>query len=350
MAEAGRIGGVLQDPPGDDACSIQRDGVTTRIRQIAHDDLMPGPAARGLAQRVGRGVRIMLAWRELWRTAPRIVALLSAVPVVAFAPFFAFALPAPLAYGVFSVLALAAWFVLVRLDLLSVPDRLAELHALSAGGAAWDGYGDAVRTVAARIALQGDQIVLAGHGCGGIAAVLAAADLQDRLGPGQHLSLLTLGAPLALVLTRHGAGRDALADAIERIAADPRIAWIDVAAQRDPYWLPLGHPSVPGQSGADHGSDCGVTRGAANPGGATPSNQDPGDQAGAGPLGPYLLRIARDDGLPGPATPWRAPVYVHAAPAAGGFDYLDIVTGSDPVDHCVRLGAAASALGARDGT
>ena len=351
VAEAGRIGAVLQDPPDDDAWSIQRDGVTTRIHQIAHDDLMPGPAARGLAQSVGRGVRMVLGWRGLWRASPRIAALLSAVPVVAFAPFFAFALPAQLAYGVFSVLALAAWFVLVRLDLLSIPNRLAELHALSAGGAAWDRYRDAVRTVTAQISLQGDQIVLVGHGPGGFAAVLAAADLRDRLGPDQRFSLLTLGAPLGLVLTRHRAGRDALANAIGRIAADARITWVDVAAQADLYWLPVGQPALPDLSGADHNADRDdATRDDANQRDQDQRDQDRDGQAGAGQHGPYLVRIDRNDGLPGPATPWRTPVYVRAAPVPGGFDYLDIVTGPDPVDHRIQHGAAASLLGARDGT
>lgn len=86
-----------------------------------------------------------------------------------------------------------------------------------------------------------DEVLVVGHSVGSHIGVSVCARVLDRIGSGaQSFSFLTLGHTIPLLGLQPQAG--AFRNDLQRVADDPRIAWIDVSAAIDGACFPLTDP------------------------------------------------------------------------------------------------------------
>jgi len=330
-AASERLGVAVADlGDGAEGWAALRGGVRSEIRYLRYEGLVRGfrapvggiPAAmlRGAGALAGY-VRDGAAGR-LARRAPRAFGLMLSPWITVLAVLLAAGAPAvflgPWAILAIGLAAVAAPYLLRRIYLDIVIDLFAYMRVLARGeGPDWRAYAARVRQMAGSIAARGDlpgtgpgpsdgapETLIVGHSLGGVAAILAVADLLEDWPADRPLGLLTLGSTHGIVLAQRGAGRDRLAGAIARLCADRRLFWVDVSAPRDAFAVPLTDPLLM-------------------------------IDAPDGARSPRVISapLARAPTIPGDrrtvfAAMRRHMAYLLAPPEGAGFDYADTVTGA----------------------
>ncbi|MEM7189264.1 MAG: hypothetical protein AAF439_06605, partial [Pseudomonadota bacterium] len=275
-AASERLGVFVEDLPDDgEGWRARRDGVTTNFRYCRYEELVRDFQYASLTARVLRGFRSILGyWRDgalkqMRRLGPRNF-VLAISPVVIVPILLTIGL---MVFGTIAILAdLDEWWIFglgaliwtVAASVVAYPmlylHLVADLFAFMQVIARGEGdeamhYGRRVSELTGEIeAGTADETLIVGHSLGGIAAIMATADLLERWPQERSLSLMTLGSTHGTVLVQQGAGRDELAEAIRKITADPRVFWVDVTSPRDAFCLPLIDPVL--LAGGVEGGDC----------------------------------------------------------------------------------------------
>ena len=245
----------IQDlPDTPDGWRAQRGETTTDIRLARYAEQVRAYQDRSMPARLGRGVRTILAYIldgsgfQIARHAPR-AALLALTPLLAtLLPFVliarAMAPESPLEIATLLGIGLGLLLLAKHTFLLLVSDLFAFYREIASGTSRT--YQDYRACIAERTRTirqtEVDERLIVGHSLGGIAAIFATADLLDTHSDSKRLGLITLGSNHGLILLQRGKGREDLADAIARIARDPRVFWLDVSSPRDAFCLPLTDP------------------------------------------------------------------------------------------------------------
>ena len=259
FAAAAGPGVEISDLPEGEGWRALSGETRSDIRYLRYGDLIrqwrAGPLWRRLRDYAAAlaGYVACGAYGRLARRAPRAAALAATPLAIALLPVALAArligvepplgLLALIAAPVLSVLLLRRFF----LDI--VADLFAHMRALAIGSA---DHAERCRAFAEAIAAEpgpipdvaaaGEETLLVGHSLGGIVAILTLARVLERWPPGRPVHLLTLGSTHGIVLVQRGPGRGRLADAIRRIATDPRVFWVDVSSPRDAFCIPLTDP------------------------------------------------------------------------------------------------------------
>ena len=256
-AAAERLALELDDIPGREGWRIAREGVHTEVHQCRYEDLVRAWQNLPLWQRIARGWAALVSYAgdgalgRMARLGPRNLVLalspvlLTIVMALALALFLASAQPSPVGTVIAILTALLVLLVTIpALYLHLVMDLFAYMRVLARGtGPVWRSFISRIGTMTEMVDHDAPgEVVIVGHSLGGVTAIHALDSLLAHWPEGRPIGLMTLGSVHGTVLVQQGDGRDRLASAIGRIAADPRVFWVDVSSPRDSFCLPLLDP------------------------------------------------------------------------------------------------------------
>ena len=318
QAASARLGVEIEDLAEGTGWLARRGEVLTAFHHARYEDLVRAWQGGPLWKRVARGLLSLAfylgdgALGRMARLGSRNLGLaLSPLVVIIAVPLCALVIGGAIGGATAVIVALIVSLIVLALCLPAlylhlVLDLFAYMRVLAHGrGPVWQAYADRIGMIAGTIRPGPAETLLVGHSLGGITALLTMERLLDLWPAGRPLSLLTLGSTHGTVLVQKGAGRDRLAAAIRRIAADPRVTWVDVSAPRDAFCLPLLDPLV--LTGADPGAESPLV---------------------------ISARLARAPRIPGDRRTVFAAMRRHMgyllAPVDGsGFDFADTTTGPE---------------------
>ena len=328
-----RLGVAVQDPVAGEGWRAVRDGVVTDIVHMRYEDLVRTWQSGAIWTRVFRGIRALAGYAtdgaltRMARLGPRnLILALSPVIVIALFGLIGVFHPATDAL-VWDIVALLFAMALLTVALPAlfldlVFDLFAYMRALARGtDPASQAFGDRTAELARNVTPDASDTLIVGHSLGGVTAIHTLAATLDHWPSDRPIGLLTLGSTHGTVLVQRGAGRDRLAAAIERIASDDRVFWVDVSSPRDAFCLPLLDPL------------CLID---AQPGMKSPRV--------------VSARLARAPRIPGDRRTTFAAMRRHMgyllAPVDGsGFDFADTITGTQ--DLSARFGPRKNSPKAR---
>ena len=317
-AAAERLALDLDDLPGREGWRIARDGVRTEVHQCRYEDLVRAWQNLPLWQRIARGGAALISYARdgalgrMARLGPRNLmlalspVLLTILVALGLALFLANAQTGPVGTVIAILLALLVLLLAIpALYLHLVMDLFAYLRVLARGaGPVWRSFISRTGTMADMVDHdEPGEVVIVGDSLGGVTAIHALDALLARWPEGRPIGLMTLGSVHGTVLVQQGDGRDMLASAIGRIAADPRVFWVDVSSPHDSFCLPLLDPLllIDAQAGMSSPRVISARLGQAS--------RIPGDR------GTVFAAMRRHMG------------YLLAPESGSGFDYADTISG-----------------------